>query len=89
MHLALQGRIASVRARVGVLVVVTVVAMVALPPLIDSDDLVLGNRLRPQNIAIDCWQESANPIFPTRNSFPPKSHSIQQKYRRFCQPWGN
>ncbi len=37
--------------------------------------------LRPQNIAIDCWQESANPISPTRNSFPPKSHSIQS--------WGN
>jgi hypothetical protein len=53
VHLALQGRIASVRARVGVLVVVTVVAMVALPPLIDSDDLVLGNRLgeRPVPLA--------------------------------------
>ena len=48
-----------------------------------------ADRLRPQNIAIDCWQEGANPIFSTRNSFPPKSHSIQQKYRRFCQPWGN
>jgi hypothetical protein len=38
---------------VGVLVVVTVVAMVALPPLIDSDDLVLGNRLgeRPVPLA--------------------------------------
>jgi len=36
---------ASAPARAAVLVVVTMVAMVSLPSLIDRDDLVLGNRL--------------------------------------------
>ena len=35
---------ASAPARAAMLVVVTMVAMVSLPPLIDRDDLVLGNR---------------------------------------------
>ena len=35
----------SVRALTSALVVVTVVAMVALPPLIDCDNLIFGDRL--------------------------------------------
>ena len=44
---------ASIRAWAAALVVVTMVAMVALPPLIDRDHLVLGNGLgeRPVPLA--------------------------------------
>jgi hypothetical protein len=59
----------SAQARAAVLVVVTVVAMVSLPTLIDRDDLVLGNRLserlvpRPAVLNVQALEEGmAEPV---------------------------